>query len=151
MEKIQGLLHDKTGKILNPNYKVKLKEFEYLHKWIPRFKMMGFVHVAFEDAYEVIDRPGNTTEMAALDPEKFDELKKALTDKLDDVTPLPELSSLEKENQELKARMKRMEERMEMIASIPIPPKEPTMEEVDEMLKDTPVKTPKAKITKPNT
>ena len=161
MEKIQGLMHDRAGKILNPTQKIKLQEFEYLHKFLPRFQMMGYVHVEFEDAYEIVYSPA--PEMVALDPKEFDRLKKALEDRIHSVAPTPELSPMEKENQELKERMKRMEDRMEKLTSkettsIPDPTPPPTIhvEEPKPSAEDPrpgppppPKESPKANISKP--
>jgi len=143
-------MHNREGKILNPTQKIKLNEFEYIHKFIPRFQMMGYAHIEFEDAYEVIHLPGNKYELAALESAEFDRLKKVLTDKMNSVVPIPELSPLEKENQELKARMNRMESMMEKltpkeITEIPLPA--PSLAEarkdfedpsIEEIMKGTP-------------
>ncbi|TRZ53038.1 hypothetical protein D4R99_01540 [bacterium] len=80
-----------------------------MNKFLPRFQVMGFVDVVFIDAYEVVDLPGNLTKKEAISPEKYAELKKALTDKIANVTPDPVLTPLEIENRELKARLDRID------------------------------------------
>ena len=115
MGETPGLNYDGNGKIQNPSYKVKLKEFEYMNKWIPRFQMMGYVKVEFVDAYGIMEIPGQVGEQIALPDEKYDEMKKALTDKLAGVEPPKPKSALEVENELLKERLERQDQAIERL------------------------------------
>ena len=131
MGEIPGLNYDGNGKITNPSYEVKLKEFEYMNKWVPRFQMMGYARTDFMDAYEIREIPGKVGERIELPLEKVAELKKALTDKIAGIEPPKPKSALETENELLRARLERQEsaiKRLEDRALEPIPiniPKKP--------------------------
>jgi predicted nuclease with TOPRIM domain len=79
-----------------------------MNKWIPRFQMMGYVKVDFVDAYEVKEIPGKVGEVIPLPAEKYNELKKALTDKLAGVEPPKPKSAMEIENMKLKEEMEEL-------------------------------------------
>jgi hypothetical protein len=161
MGETPGLNYDASGKIQNPSYVVKLKEFEYMNKWIPRFQMMGYVKVDFVDAYEVKEIPGKVGEVIPLPAEKYNEMKKALTDKLAGVEPPKPKSPLEVENTKLREEMEEL--RKQNRAIIDRLDAKPVKAEVGETpaefepvsLADNtekvsePVKTAKPKVSKP--
>jgi len=95
-EKMQSLSYDQSGKILNPTSTVKFSEFHYMNRFIPHFQVMDKAKVEFVDAYEVQDVPGKQSKLIALEPEKIAELKKVLTDKLENKAPAPVKTALEK-------------------------------------------------------
>jgi hypothetical protein len=110
MGQIPGLNYDGKGKIQNPNYSVKLDEFVYMNKWLPRFQMMGYAKVDFVDAYTVKEIPGKVGERIDLAPEKVAELKRALDDKIAGVEPVKPKTTLELENETLRETLKQQGE-----------------------------------------
>jgi hypothetical protein len=131
-----GLIYDGKGKIQNPNYSVKIDEFVFMNKWLPRFQMMGYAKVDFVEAYTVKEIPGKVGERIELEPEKIAELKKALANKSLGVVPAAPKSALELENETLRETLKRQGEaieRLEKQALNQIPndvPKEPVTRRV---------------------
>jgi type IV secretory pathway VirB10-like protein len=77
--------------------------------------MMGYVKVDFVDAYEVKEIPGKVGEVILLPAEKYNELKKALTDKLAGVEPAKPKSALEVENELLRERLERQDQAIEQL------------------------------------
>ncbi len=148
MGETPGLNYDSTGKIQNPSYEIKLKEFEYMNKWIPRFQMMGYVRVDFVDAYEIKEIPGKVGERIPLPDEKYAEMKKALTDKIAGVEPPKSKSPFEVENEMLKARLERQDQAIERLERRAL---DPILNEMPkpELIKPVEIKPPKPpKFTK---